>query len=186
MSFRDLNLVNHFVYVYGSFRRRLFLFFLFYHFSSSCFKCNKYYWDIEKLTEHVRNHKTLQNQGDLPLLCDVCGRTYESETLLRTHLNIHLRAEEKPTFECFMCQKRFAMKMSLVTHMTQHSANEVEKHQCNICKRWCARKDTLKRHILTHTDVCSFQCSYCEKKFKFKNRLQVCIFVSYYQTSASV
>lgn len=138
----------------------------------SCKKCNAFYWDTQKLKEHIAAHPKRPKQTNLSSLCDVCGKTFPHESFLRAHHLSHMPVELRPTFECYLCSKRFVSRLGCAYHMRLHTAFD-KQFKCNICNQKYTRKDSLKRHLQVHTDNFPFSCQYCSKKFRYKNKLQV-------------
>ncbi|XP_055313930.1 uncharacterized protein LOC129575078 isoform X2 [Sitodiplosis mosellana] len=137
------------------------------HLKYCCWKCNKFYWDIKKLREHVSGHKHLPNLKELVgVLCHQCGKTCRDDSHFRQHSFSHIPGPAKPSFECYMCGKRYTSKLALDYHMFDHFGGE--KHKCETCHLEFKRKDALKRHIRIHSKDFPFPCLDCDKRFKTK------------------
>lgn len=139
-------------------------------FHYSCYKCNIFYWDLQKLQEHIASHA--QNiQKDWSRLCDLCGRTFHNNSTFQMHANSHAPPGIRRTFECYLCKKVVNTKVALSYHMGNHCPRP--KLICHVCSSEFARKSSLDRHIITHIDIYPFTCPHCDKKFKFKKSLDV-------------
>ena len=62
---------------------------------------------------------------------------------------------EQP-FACQVCDKKFALKFTLVRHQVTHTREK--SFACQICDKKFAQKSTLVQHQATHTDVKNCKC----------------------------
>lgn len=138
------------------------------------------------LFSHRRSHSSkLKNQSDFiaeskePLsseerygakkcVCDLCGRRYVSNFLLKTHHNsFHLQARN---YCCEFCGKSYARHESLFVHLKTHAA---EKNViCDYCGSRFYTKDKLKCHMLTHFEIYNYTCDICGKRFKRNDKIK--------------
>lgn len=146
----------------------------------SCKSCDKLFWDLKKMQEHKphkgRGCKTDRSQPRTrkvtkkARVCEQCGKTFSSGSNLKTHqYMIHLPEDMKTVFECFICHATFPERYKLRRHIRRHNPNLVK---CNVCDAMLSTQN-FARHAKSHSDVCPFSCSFCEKKFKFAIRLKV-------------
>ena len=56
----------------------------------------------------------LQNKGERPFVCELCGSGFKQKHSLKDHYKTH--TGERP-FKCLVCLKRFSMKHNLVSHV---------------------------------------------------------------------
>lgn len=135
-------------------------------------KCNKFFWDLKKLREHISSHTCGPQRDKFSVMCHECGGLFESESVLRSHARSHLPAECKPTFECYMCKQSYGCRLSLKHHILIHNGGK-RRFKCDTCGKDFARQDILRRHQHLHVDVFNFPCLECGKKFRYKKGLQV-------------
>lgn len=136
--------------------------------SHSCRKCNTYYWDLN----HLRKHSASCRKPNKLSLCDVCGREFRNNSVLRIHRKEH--SEIKKIYECFLCRKTMNSKYSLKHHIQMIHAVAEPKFKCEYCDREFYRKSHYSRHKTMYTDNYSSECSHCIKKFRSEQKLNVC------------
>ncbi|XP_046899821.1 zinc finger and SCAN domain-containing protein 2-like [Hypomesus transpacificus] len=96
------------------------------------------------------------------------NRTQNNEALSRDNIpqGSHTR---KTIHQCQQCNKLFADKGNLVSHMKRHKAGK--PFQCQQCNKRFAQRGTLVDHVRTHTGEKPFQCQQCNKRFAHKSTL---------------
>lgn len=99
-------------------------------------------------TKHKRNllnhHKTIHERQDLQKFsCNHCGKGFSKLEYKKGHEKIH--DENRVTYSCSFCKKRFSFKQGLKRHVkTDH---EEAKIRCDLCSYETKRKDVLKSHV---------------------------------------
>ncbi|XP_070186546.1 uncharacterized protein [Littorina saxatilis] len=101
----------------------------------------------ENFEKHLQRHS-----HSLPYFCHACDMRFKTRTQLTTHQPKH--RTEKP-FICQICGNGFKWKHALKSHMVTHSATK--DHLCDICGFATAHKSQLKAHRLIHTGD-TFKC----------------------------
>ncbi|XP_055590798.1 zinc finger protein 808-like [Uranotaenia lowii] len=142
---------------------------------------------------------TVENEQELMYTCNLCGKTFGSETdvlsvrqhsLILHKINLHgifddsfcikmknIDDESKKEFKyhCEICDYRFRVKRVFVNHecgMAKEQNTNVKnaKHQCNLCKKIFKYKTNLSNHLRDEHTQTPFNCYICEKTF-FSRRL---------------
>ena len=89
-----------------------------------------------------------------PSVCDVCGKTYSSRSLLYKHQLTH----ETMNIPCEQCQKICDTKTKLRDHVKRVHGDRVS---CNTCQKSFSSKNNLRIHELNaHEDQASI-CQIC-------------------------
>lgn len=107
-----------------------------------CKPCNKYFSSEHKYKNHVkRSEKHTGKAPFVPIYCEICGKAYKTEQILKSHLRIH--SEEKP-FKCDVCGAAFKQRVTLNTHLRVHS--DLKKYSCCRCGLSFKWKQTFDNH----------------------------------------
>lgn len=128
-----------------------------------------------------KSHQLLcqNNEGSQEIFkCDECLSIFGSLKLLKNHQK---RCEKKPekeglSYQCSICQKKFACQDYLKKHFSTHDPES--EHKCDICNKSFKRSDNLKRHMNIHTDSAKvYKCPFanligCKKEFKRYDKLK--------------
>ncbi|KAK3868550.1 hypothetical protein Pcinc_026070 [Petrolisthes cinctipes] len=155
-----------------------------------CYTCTKTIGVEDTMCDHVR-----ECHGDLPFICEICGRSFRSNAAFQRHMDIHgglrgsaceicgrtfsrteyyrehkrIHTGEKP-YKCNTCSKSFSRSSNLNTHMRIHSSAE-GLHTCNMCKKSFTRRDKLKDHMIRHWQIKRYACRLCPKAYSEKRDL---------------
>ncbi|XP_059054493.1 zinc finger protein 59-like [Achroia grisella] len=185
-----------------------------------CKICNVDFDDIKKLHAHSRMHCddvikctdcnkhittaffpqhmiycNVNKNTDSQYECETCGKTLQTESMLKLHRQAHLEPVECPICRKLIkpiylkrhlkythTQKRVKPKKNLKVvkcdwcgHMVTRKG-ELESHvnrfhlkikpyECNMCKKTFCGKERLKEHIQTHSTQNTRYCTICGKKY---------------------
>ena len=130
--------------------------------------CNKCFYRMGKL----RTHKLIHSK---PFKCPhlKCNRSFGSKYDLKIHERTH--SNEK-TEICKFCGMKYHDPRNLQKHIKQvHESNVSQRqYKCRKCQKEFNRKDSLKKHFLTHLHPNQrklYQCHKCDKSFASKSNL---------------
>ncbi|XP_077441249.1 uncharacterized protein LOC144063129 [Vanacampus margaritifer] len=85
-----------------------------------------------------------------------------SDTLKNSEGDV-TRPTDGKQFNCSVCEKTFANKGSLKTHMLTHTGEK--PFACSVCDKRFSIKQNMKRHMAIHTGEKPYSCSVCDKRF---------------------
>ncbi|XP_070539638.1 uncharacterized protein [Ptychodera flava] len=105
-------------------------------------------------------------------MCQVCKKTFSSQTSLKSHLMTHMGARP---FKCDLCSATFNRMGNYTRHRLIHTVNTNDDHRykCEFCDRKFLQKCDLKRHQHIHDGTQPFRCDLCDKGFIRKSDLRV-------------
>lgn len=111
----------------------------------------------------------IENGGDASecVLCDFCGREFNSKKRLLVHLRIH--NAERPLYKCADCGKEFFKKQSLRDHTNIHTGRT--PYKCLFgCGKGFANISLRRYHERGfHKPKEEFKCELCSKILQHKN-----------------
>ena len=134
--------------------------------SETCITCGHRFTFYRNLLHHQEIHARAAHK----YLCDLCGKTCQYYSDLRTHVAGHLQDSlgyiEGYNFKCSICSKLYADKSSLqrhahVTHGTSFS------YTCWFCGSLWETSKHLSEHMTTHYKKINgmYCCNICDKRF---------------------
>lgn len=139
-----------------------------------CKLCNKKYGHPKSLRDHIRNihePKTAQAQQTPSHLCNTCGKSFQRLSALNMHMKNHVPEEEK-NLVCEFCDKRFAIKQRLQSHMVMHTG--VSAYTCTQCPKVFRNSSELNVHVAAvHEKTKIFACTFCDKKYGYPKTLRL-------------
>ncbi|ESO92670.1 hypothetical protein LOTGIDRAFT_162596 [Lottia gigantea] len=134
---------------------------------------------------HVKRHT-----GDKSI-CPYCPTFYKDNSSLTRHINI--KHFEQSNFRCCQCEHIAIDNQHLADHMRTHSGELLvcrysgceyktwsyrnycqheQRHEpqflCGQCGYSTSNKQTFTKHIATHSNLCSYQCSLCSFQARTK------------------
>ena len=144
--------------------------------------------------KHLKDHLAVHS-NERPFNCIECGKSFKLSQTLKMHILTHTSIER--THECLNCKKKFTTAQNLKQHSTIHSdtrkqnkclhcdystRDSLKKHmvthtgekpyKCNLCPHATTQAGHLKAHMMQHTGERPFSCPHCEKSFIDSYRLK--------------
>uniref|UniRef100_A0A672YHF5 C2H2-type domain-containing protein n=1 Tax=Sphaeramia orbicularis TaxID=375764 RepID=A0A672YHF5_9TELE len=120
----------------------------------------------------------------------VKGRTFDSKSLLKEHMDTHTGQKlvgsseymmmnndlsltdvgcKNKLYHCSVCSKTFCRKSRLERHMMSHTGEK--PFRCSVCDNGFISNSHLTAHMRVHTGEKPFSCSECSKRFTRKTGL---------------
>lgn len=132
-----------------------------------CDICDKKFPSKKKVKLHLVIHNS---ESRRKFLCVACGQQFFSQFGLNQHIRvIH---DKEMRFQCSQCNRQFAHKQHLKTHMNRHEG--IRPYPCKICTKAFYDSSTLRVHTQSvHSELNSFICSICCKAFNRKGNLRM-------------
>lgn len=130
-----------------------------------CPQCGKKFSKPENVALHIR----IVHNGDRPYVCEECGKTCATKGALKEHQVIH--SDARP-FKCKDCPKSFKDLPGLKKHTESHTITAFE---CVQCGQRLNTRQTLKVHMLVHSDEKRYKCHHCGNAYKRYPTLKVTI-----------
>ncbi|XP_063828495.1 zinc finger protein 260-like isoform X2 [Ostrinia nubilalis] len=127
----------------------------------SCSSCGK----VFKKTNHLKRHE--MTHANRPFKCNMCPKSFLSESILKEHLNVHCNL--KP-YNCSLCLKSFAFISTLKKHLKTHTRER--GYMCAMCGKTFDSSSNLNQHMKRHIGLKLFSCSLCPQTFVSKGELK--------------
>ena len=110
----------------------------------------------------------MRHSGDKPWLCNVCGKGFVTNAVLKEHAKLHTGV--KMSFGCLRCDAKYANAADLKVHERRHTGEL--PFVCNKCQKSFRSKRLLQDHERTHMDSKPFVCGNCGKTFSSASSLR--------------
>ncbi|XP_070692026.1 zinc finger protein 79 [Pempheris klunzingeri] len=130
-----------------------------------CMHCSASFPRPSQLLQHQRSEHAHKPSG---FLCTECGRTFNSHSNLRIHLNVHTGARP---YTCSDCGKSFSQSGALKIHRRIHTGER--PYSCGFCGRGFPHLAGVRAHQRTHTGEKPYRCSECGKCFTQSGALKI-------------
>jgi len=130
------------------------------------------------------------------LVCDICGfKTSKEGRSFENHMQTHLDVKK---YQCQQCDQSFSIKYLLENHIKKHKGefpclcdicgkgftyishmkshknlvhNRFFKYQCTICNVKLKAWQNARKHILIHSDIKPYHCSFCKESFSYQSEI---------------
>lgn len=130
-----------------------------------CMHCAASFSRPSQLLQHQRTEHADKPSG---FLCTECGRTFNSHSNLRIHLNVHTGARP---YSCPDCGKSFSQSGALKIHRRIHTGER--PYSCGYCGRGFPHLAGVRAHQRTHTGEKPYRCDHCGKCFTQSGALKI-------------
>ncbi|XP_020792850.2 zinc finger protein 154-like isoform X2 [Boleophthalmus pectinirostris] len=130
-----------------------------------CMHCTASFSRPSQLLQHQRSEHADKPSG---FLCTECGRTFNSHSNLRIHLNVHTGARP---YSCSDCGKSFSQSGALKIHRRIHTGER--PYACGFCGRGFPHLAGVRAHQRTHTGEKPYRCVHCGKCFTQSGALKI-------------
>lgn len=130
-----------------------------------CMHCSASFSRPSQLLQHQRSEHAHKPPG---FLCTECGRSFNSHSNLRIHLNVHTGARP---YSCSDCGKSFSQSGSLKIHRRIHTGER--PYSCGFCDRAFPHLSAVRTHQRIHTGEKPYHCSQCGKCFTQSGSLKI-------------
>ncbi|KAM4633621.1 uncharacterized protein ACJ7VT_019825 [Polymixia lowei] len=130
-----------------------------------CMHCSASFPRPSQLLQHQRSEHAHKPAG---FLCTECGRSFNSHSNLRIHLNVHTGARP---YSCADCGKSFSQSGALKIHRRIHTGER--PYSCAFCGRGFPHLAGVRAHQRTHTGEKPYRCSQCGKSFTQSGALKI-------------
>lgn len=130
-----------------------------------CMHCSASFSRPYQLLQHQRSEHAHKPSG---FLCTECGRSFNSHSNLRIHLNVHTGARP---YSCSDCGKSFSQSGALKIHRRIHTGER--PYSCEFCSRTFPHLSAVRTHERIHTGEKPYHCSQCGKCFTQSGSLKI-------------
>lgn len=130
-----------------------------------CMHCSASFSRPYQLLQHQRSEHAHKPSG---FLCTECGRSFNSHSNLRIHLNVHTGARP---YSCPDCGKSFSQSGALKIHRRIHTGER--PYTCEFCSRTFPHLSAVRTHERIHTGEKPYHCSQCGKCFTQSGSLKI-------------
>ena len=125
----------------------------------TCSICAKICRDVVDWKRHELTHS-----NERPFSCELCGKTYKAERLLKEHVAGHTAI-----IDCEFC----LIKVEGTDNYKEHvKTSHQEKIGCTICKMTFMGQKRLENHMRIHSTEKQFVCEVCGVSYPFQKSLQ--------------
>lgn len=133
-----------------------------------------YFFSLSRISRHNISTHILnmhKNTKRVRCVCEVCGKGFESQSLLADHAVVHID-RSLIEVQCNICGRWQKTQRSLKAHHKRHKRHTPQ--QCGHCDKILYSANEMKVHIAQFHEMRKHQCSICKKAFIRPIRLRVC------------
>ncbi|KAJ6649313.1 Zinc finger protein, partial [Pseudolycoriella hygida] len=125
--------------------------------------CGKRYRTKSQLASHCLTHTKVKN-----FQCSNCSYKANSLNNLRVHLRTHTRVQP---YVCRFCQFKFSTSSNMQKHI-RNIHQQLKTQQCTECDKTFFAKESLRKHMVTHTGDRVYSCNICSANYAWYNGLR--------------
>lgn len=130
-----------------------------------CEHCDRVYNRYTFFSKHQKEHEKIKQA----ILCDVCGKEFNSKNSLRNHMASHSQHKKK---KCPTCGQNFSALYQLKIHMmVKHQG--IKPFLCDTCGQGFTSKASHDDHKNCHTGLTPYTCKHCNNAFSRKTTLRM-------------
>lgn len=130
----------------------------------TCSTCDRSFPLQQQLDIHVRNHTRARDHP-----CQLCDKAFFTKYDLGKHFLTHTKQKD---YTCIVCNKSFSRSTLLYRHEKIHNDPNIKRFKCKDCPRIFLNELDYRKHIDNHAKTRNFKCSFCSKRFAFKQGLE--------------
>ncbi|XP_052757204.1 zinc finger protein 79-like isoform X9 [Galleria mellonella] len=131
-----------------------------------CSDCNKVFNTYTARLEHCKRIHTKTKTN----LCKYCQARFIDYYQKRKHIK-EVHGIDSNEYKCSFCSKVFLVNSTLRAHERQvHLKNQ--NFTCDICGYQSHYKESIKRHMVCHSNEKNFKCEVCKKSYARKKTLK--------------
>ena len=140
-----------------------------------CLCCKSVFTTSEELVQNIADHIIATEAEVRPLQiylyeCHLCGEMSRSNKANTTHiLDVHEGGENQTVYTCEHCPTKFLKKEYLRSHMLTHS--NILKYVCEVCGKSFRFVQGIKRHrkLMHDPESMTLYCDFCDFSTTKKN-----------------
>lgn len=114
-------------------------------------------------------HK-IRHSGVRPFACEICGKTYATNTCLKSHQSLH---QNERQFICELCNTSFYSSRHLQRHQNRRTPCNTRPDAivCEICNESFTQKSLFNQHLREHAKDERYKCDRCDTEFLTESHL---------------
>lgn len=108
-----------------------------------CHYCSKRFASKYTIYRHIKRHFPSLRKQEIPIECQICGRSFKAARNLRRHVKI-VHEGQKP-YRCHLCSKQFTSANYLKVHIGHHEG--LKNYPCKFCQNIYSDPGTVAGHM---------------------------------------
>lgn len=132
-----------------------------------CAQCPKVFVSEQKMLQHAARHRPVEQKKTHA--CTECGKTFSKAENVQLHIRI-VHIGDRYRYVCEECGKACATKGALKEHQVTHS--DERPFKCTDCPKCFKDLPALKRHTETH-NTATFECVQCGQRLNTRQTLKI-------------
>ena len=128
------------------------------------------------MPRHMKNHISNKHvKAKQPYVCEFCGVVKPNGYAIKYHIR-YVHTKNPKIMKCSECGYQTKYEATYKRHVKSHQIKSgmLERDiECDKCKKMFINKDSLRAHMVTHSEVKPFNCDLCNRGFSQKNNYLV-------------